>query len=75
LRVELLKVYDGQLSKYRSGVVPSEVRTVNRMEHEHRLRQNVYGNLDSLAASKGIERKDFWPFTINEMGELEKSAQ
>jgi hypothetical protein len=75
LWVELRKVYDGQLSKYRSGVIPSEVRTVNRMEHEHRLRQNVYGNLVSLAASQGIERKDFWPFTINEMRELEKSAQ
>jgi hypothetical protein len=67
----LRDVYENNLAGYHSGVVPNEVREVNRAEHMRMTDQNITGNLIARAVASGIEPGEFWEWSKRHMTELE----
>jgi hypothetical protein len=68
-------VYEANLAGYRSGVVPSEVKEVNRAEHQRMLDQNITGNLIARAVSSGVNADGFWAFVGAQTTELKRMAE
>ena len=54
----------------RSGVIPSEVRDVNRSEHMRMTDQNILGNLIARAVASDIKADEFWTFVTLHIKEL-----
>jgi len=55
----VVEVISKDLRELRSGVVPEEVKTANREEHQHTLDALILGLLVSRAATEGIEAENF----------------
>ncbi len=51
-------VMEGNLKGHRSGVLPDDVKTVNREEHKHMLDAQILGLMVSRAATEGIKADD-----------------
>lgn len=66
----LRSVVENNLSDYRSGVIPSEVRDVNRSEHMRMTDQNILGNLIARAVASDIKADEFWTFVTLHINEL-----
>lgn len=58
----VLDLIKGDLSTMRSGVIPEEVKTVNREEHKRMLDTQILGLLVSRAAADGVEEDKFDEF-------------
>lgn len=71
----LRAVYRMGLARHRSGVVPNEVREVNRAEHQRMLDQNILGNLIARAVSAGIGEKHLWGYARLHINELERASK
>lgn len=54
----------------RSGVVPEDVKDVNRAEHKHMLDTQILGLLVSRAAAEGVDGEGFEEFAKRHMVEL-----
>lgn len=58
------------LAQYRSGVVPSDVRDVNRAEHQRMTDQNITGNLIARAVASEVKPAEFWDFARRHLADL-----
>jgi len=67
--------FETNLAAYRSGVVPNEVKEVNRAEHQRMTDQNITGNLIVRAVSSGVKAEEFWGFAKTHLSELKRMAE
>lgn len=75
LWLALRGIYESKLNGYRSGVIPSEVREVNRAEHMRMTDQNITGNLIARAVASEIKPDEFWEWAKRHMTELEHMSE
>lgn len=72
---KLRDVVSENLSGYRSGVVPSAVKEVNRAEHMRMTDQNITGNLIARAVASGVSSENFWGFAREHVSELKRQSE
>lgn len=72
---QLRQIVESNLADHRSGVVPSEVREVNRAEHMRMTDQNIIGNLIVRAVASRVKSENFWSFVRTHMHDLKRDSE
>lgn len=63
------------LAGYRSGVLPSTIKEINRAEHMRMTDQNITGNLIARAVASGVKAEHFWGFARNHIADLKELSE
>ena len=72
---KIREIFNSELHRYRSGVVPSEVKTANRAAFKEMMDMQALGIIISRAVAEEVDEKGFYPFLRNYVENLKVMSE